>query len=65
VETVVDEDYLENDEQFLAMQEQACRDWNENLWLEAPNDVDDEGYDYDDGPLPNDFYYSQDGDQYG
>ena len=48
-------------DQFAMMSEEEVIDmWNENLYLDAPTEVDDEGYDYDYEDPYNQSYYGED-----
>ena len=45
------------------VEQELIEQWNENLFLEAPAEVDDEGYEYDEGQVEDLFYGDED--EYG
>jgi len=62
VETVPEEEAQE-DEQYQMTEEELIDTWNESLFMDAPPDVDEEGYAYEYDLPENPFFYGDD--EYG
>jgi len=62
VETVPEEEAQE-DEQYQMTEEELIDTWNESLFMDAPPDVDEEGYVYEYDLPENPFFYGDD--EYG